>query len=157
MRSWRKNFRKTTLSLEVVYLLDVNVALALLDQSHQHHAVILQWSLTPDLKWALCTLTEAGVVRYFTGVSTGRMRMESVNAMLAEMQRSPSYSFVPITTDWLTLIKPFAKRLHGHKQVTDAILLGLAIQEGMILATMDKGILHLAGEHRRQILLLQAS
>jgi hypothetical protein len=39
--------------------------------------------------------------------------------------------------------------------VTDAYLLGLAIREELILVTMDKAILHLAGsEHRKHVLLL---
>jgi hypothetical protein len=46
-------------------------------------------------------------------------------------------------------------RLYGTNQVTDAYLLGLAVRENRILVTMDKGILHQAGdEHRKQVLLL---
>lgn len=42
------------------------------------------------------------------------------------------------------------------KQVTDAYLLGLAVREDVILTTMDKGILHLAGdEHSKHVLLLK--
>jgi len=44
------------------------------------------------------------------------------------------------------------RRLHGHKQVTDAYLLGMAIEDDLILATFDKRIGHLAGEHAKQVL-----
>lgn len=41
--------------------------------------------------------------------------------------------------------------------MTDAYLLGLSVREGLVLATMDKGLLHLAGEqYGAQVLLLQA-
>jgi predicted nucleic acid-binding protein len=38
---------------------------------------------------------------------------------------------------------PFAKRLEGHQQVTDAYLLGLAMHKKGKLATMDRGVLAL--------------
>jgi hypothetical protein len=55
------------------------------------------------------------------------------------------YHYLPITVDWQTLCSPFFKRLYGTKQVTDAYLLGLAVRDGLVLVTMDKAILHLAG------------
>jgi len=64
---------------------------------------------------------------------------------------------LPITADWQTLCSPFFKRVYGTNQVTDAYLLGLAVREDLVLVTMDKGILHLAGpEHRKHVLLLAA-
>ena len=54
------------------------------------------------------------------------------------------------------MTKPFFRRLHGHKQVTDAYLLGMAIEEDLILATFDKRIGHLAGEYAKQVLILGA-
>jgi hypothetical protein len=52
--------------------------------------------------------------------------------------------------------KPFFNRLHGHKQVTDAYLLGHAVLDGLVLATFDGGILHLAGEHSQHVHVLAA-
>ena len=40
--------------------------------------------------------------------------------------------------------------------MTNAFLLGIAIREGVILATFEGGILHMAGEHRGQVHLLAA-
>jgi predicted nucleic acid-binding protein len=37
-------------------------------------------------------------------------------------------------------MKPFAKKLAGHQQVTDAYLLGLAIHKRGKLATMDRAV-----------------
>jgi hypothetical protein len=46
------------------------------------------------------------------------------------------------------------RRLHGHKQVTDAYLLGMAIEDDLIIATFDKRIGHLVGEYAEQVLIL---
>lgn len=67
-----------------------------------------------------------------------------------------SLGYQPISADWQTLTAPITKRLHGHNQVTDAYLLGLALREGMVLVTLDRALLHLAGEHRDHVLLLGA-
>ena len=77
--------------------------------------------------------------------------------MLERLRRRPGYCFQPITADWQTLTTPFAKRIHGHNQVTDAYLLGLAVREGLVLTTFDKALLHLAGEHRAHVLVLGAN
>ncbi len=56
----------------------------------------------------------------------------------------------------MTLTAPFAARIFGHQQVTDAYLLGLAIKENGVLVTFDKGIQYMAGaEFSRNVLLLE--
>lgn len=138
-----------------VYLLDVNVVVALLDEAHVHHRVVEKWFDTPGLQFALCAFTEAGVLRFFTRPKTGDMSMEEVTAMLERLKQEPGYHYQPIPADWQTLIKPFFKRLHGHNQVTDAFLLGLAVKAGLVLATFDRGVEHLAGEHAGHVMVLK--
>ena len=139
-----------------VHLLDVNVVLALLDQRHAHHRNAEEWFASSGLQWVLCAFTEAGVLRFFTRPKTGGLSMEQVTAMLNRLKQRPGYHFQPIAADWHTLTAPFAKRLHGHNQVTDAYLLGLAIQQDLVLTTFDKALLHLAGEHTGHLLVLEA-
>ena len=142
---------------KIRYLLDVNVLYALLSEDHIHHRAVSDWFETPGLQWALCPFTEAGFLRNVTAPRPGQISMEHATELLAELANQSGYNFLPITLGWETLSAPFAKRLYGTKQVTDAYLLGLAIHAGLILVTMDKGILHLAGsEHRRHVLLLEA-
>ncbi len=82
--------------------------------------------------------------------------MSEATAILKQLAQHPGYQYLPITADWHTLCRPFSKRLYGTKQITDAYLLGLALREQLILATLDKGISHLAGsEHTKHILLLR--
>ena len=139
-----------------VYLMDVNTVLALLDEAHIHNQAVNEWFDTPGLQWALCPFTDAGVLRFFTRPKTGGMSMGEVTAMLDRMKQEPGYHYQPIASDWQTLTKPFFKRLQGHKQVTDAYLLGLAVQEGLVLATFDKAIPHMAGEYGKHVHLLVA-
>ena len=82
--------------------------------------------------------------------------MQQATDLLKGLTEQPGYNYQPILADWQTLTEPFAKRLHGHNQVTDAYLLGLAVREGLILTTFDKAILYLAGEHRNHVLVLEA-
>jgi len=74
--------------------------------------------------------------------------------LLEQMELHPGYHYHTCAANWRTLTKPFFRRLHGHKQVTDAYLLGMAIEDDLILATFDKRIGHLAGEHAKQVLIL---
>ena len=136
------------------YLLDVNVLIALLDEDHIHHQVVLDWFYTPGLQWAICAFTEAGFLRHMTRPKIGDMSMEAATAMLERLAREPGYHYLTLSADWRTMTKPFFQRIFGHKQITDAYLLGLAVREKLTLVTLDKAILHLAGEHRSHVLLL---
>lgn len=138
------------------HLLDVNVLVALLDEDHIHHKTVLEWFYTRGRQWAICPFTEAGLMRHMTRPKIGDMSMEEATAMVAHLAQEPGYHYQPISADWQTLCRPFFKRLFGHKQITDAYLLGLAVHEGLILVTFDKAILHLAGEHSRHVLVLAA-
>jgi hypothetical protein len=55
---------------------------------------------------------------------------------------------------WVDLTVPFAHRILGHQQVSDAYLLGLAIKENGVLVTFDRGIKYLAGSEFSQNLLV---
>jgi hypothetical protein len=139
-----------------IHLLDVDGLIALLNESHVHNHAVTEWFAMPNLQWALCPFTEAGLLRFMTRPKTGDMSMEEASAMLVRLREHPGYHYQPITNDWHTLTAPFSKRLHGHNQITDAYLLGMAISEGLVLATFDQAMLHLAGEHSRHVLVLEA-
>ena len=140
---------------ETTYLLDVNVLLALLSENHIHHRLVTKWFNGRDRRWAICAFTEAGFLRNATAPRPGNVTMSEATGLLGRIVQEPGYRYLPITADWQTLCEPFFARLYGTKQVTDAYLLGLAVREGLVLVTMDKGLLHLAGsEYRERVLLL---
>ncbi len=132
----------------------MNALVALLDESHVHHASITEWFATSGLQWALCPFTEAGVLRFLTRPKTGGLSMEEASLMLAQLKKHSGYCYQPVFDDWHALTAPFSRRLHGYRQITDGFLLGLAISEGLTLVTFDRALLHLAGEHSAQIHLL---
>ena len=75
--------------------------------------------------------------------------------MLQEIAALPNVAHLPIAPTWLELIEPLARRLHGYRQVTDALLLGLAIRNGATLVTLDSTIQALAGQaHAANLLTL---
>ena len=140
------------------YLLDVNVLVALTTRSHVHHGSAKDWFYaSPKLQWAICAFTEAGFLRNATAPRSGQIAMSEATAILMQLGKHPGYRYLPITADWQTLCGPFFPRLYGTKQVTDAYLLGLAVREGLVLTTFDKALLHLAGEHQRHVLVLEAN
>lgn len=90
-----------------------------------------------------------------TAPRPGQISMNEATTVLANIMEHPGCRYLPITTGWATLSAPFFRRVYGTKQVTDAYLLGLALHKNLILVTLDKGIVHLAGEeHRKHVLLL---
>jgi toxin-antitoxin system PIN domain toxin len=140
---------------EARYLFDVNVLIALVTEDHIHHQLVTEWFSAPGLQFAVCALTEAGFLRYATAPRPGHLTMMAATAILEDTAQHPGYRYLPIAADWQTLCSPFFARLYGTQQITDAYLLGLAVREGLVLVTMDRGVVHLAGkEHARSVLLL---
>ena len=139
------------------YLLDVNVLIALADPDHMHHQRAMKWFDTPGLDWGVCAFTEAGFLRVSTNPKAGRHSVKEATEVLAALAKRPGYRYWPITESWASLVAPFRERIFGHRQVTDAYLLGLAVKEDGVLVTMDKGIEFLAGrEYGRHVLVLES-
>jgi toxin-antitoxin system PIN domain toxin len=129
-------------------LLDLNVLIALTDDTHQHYRRAWNWLKSPGQQsWGICPLTEAGYVRVTTNPAAhrGARTLAKSAAVLEELAREPGYCYWPITESWAALTAPFADRIFGHQQVTDAYLLGLAIKENGVLVTFDKAIQYMAG------------
>jgi hypothetical protein len=135
----------------MAYLLDLNLLIALVSEDHIYHSSAMEWFDTPSLQWALCPFTEAGLLRFLTHPKAGNLPMDEAVAILSSLKREPGYHYLPVAADWHQTTAPFAAGLHGHNQITDAFLLGIAIREGVILATFDKAILRMAGKHREQV------
>jgi uncharacterized protein len=138
-------------------LLDLNVLIALTDPEHQYHQKARNWFATSGKEnWAICPLTEAGFLRVTTNPAfrPGLRTLEQAIAILQALKKHPGYWYCRIDESWVTLTAPFASRIRGHQQVTDAYLLGLAIKEKRVLVTFDEGIQYMAGAEFRQNALL---
>ena len=127
------------------FLLDVNVLVAMAEGEHEHHKAAMRWFGASEPDWGVCPLTEAGFFRVSTRRSAGGRSVQEAMAVYQEMVRFPGYRFWPLSDPCLILLKPVANRLFGPNQVTDALLLGLAIKQNGVLVTFDDGIRFLAG------------
>ena len=140
-------------------LLDVNVLIALIEPGHDHYRKAQEWfnsSIGGNL--GVCPFTESGFIRVTTNPAfyPGPRTMELAKAILQMLKGYPGYWYWGINESWVTLSAPFAARIRGHQQVTDAYLLGLAIKEKGVLVTFDKGIKYMAGaEFSQNVLLLE--
>lgn len=143
---------------EAGYLLDANVLSALVLGDHRHHSVATRWlAETSDALWGTCVLTQAAFLRVMTNPRAGGLNMEASREALAVIARHPRHRFWPIAESCNNLTAMFADRLFGHQQLTDALLLGMAVSENGVLVTMDQGVRHLAGSsYKQHVLLLEA-
>jgi len=138
------------------HLLDVNVLIALAEPEHIHHAAVIAWIDIPGLDWGLCSYTETGFLRITTNPKLGAHSAVESTKVLDALATRPGYRFWSNTASWTTLVAPFRHRVLGHQQITDALLLGLAIREEGILVTLDKGLKYLAGPaYNEHVLVLE--
>jgi uncharacterized protein len=140
-------------------LLDLNVLIALADQRHVHHEIARSWFASSGRhNWGICPLTEAGFLRVTMNPTfrSGPHTFAQAIAILQSLKGLSGYSYWPIKESWVSLTAPFAARISGHQQITDAYLLGLAIRENGVLVTFDRHLKHLAGaEFAANMLVLQ--
>jgi uncharacterized protein len=134
-------------------LLDVNVLIASAYEWHVgHDRAHAWWRQSGGQPWATCALTQAGFVRVIANRQFHEQRVSVAQAfeLLKAMMERPGHHFWPIDITLPEAVQPFQKSLVGHRQVTDAYLLGLAIKNKGRLITLDRGIEVLAGESCRQ-------
>ena len=130
------------------FLLDVSVLIALVREDHSAHKVTTRWFRHLDGRhWATCPLTEAGFVRIISnpGFLERPPEVNEAILMLRALTSLPGHQFWTMDVGFAEAIKGMEEKLFGHQQVTDAYLLGLAIRKKGKLATLDRGILTLAG------------
>ena len=93
----------------------------------------------PKRGWATCPFTQAGFVRIISNRAFSRdaLAPEQALSLLRANLEHPAHEFWPAA---LTVNQALAKvvKVVGHQQITDAYLLGLAIHNKGILATLDR-------------------
>ena len=139
------------------HLVDVNILVALTDDRHIHHTIVKSWfDSSGSRDWGVCAFTEAGFLRVTSNPKAGMHTVAEATRVLATVAEHPGYRFWPVAEGWISLAAPFVDRIYGHKQITDAYLLGLAVKENGVLVTLDRAIRFLAGpEHSRNLLVLE--
>lgn len=128
------------MTTEPVFLLDVNLLIALANEHHVHHAAAHAWFATIG-SWATTPLTETAFLRLqsnraVTGQDTS---CGEAVAALEAMRRHPRHTFIgddsSLAAAGIDLVN-----LVGHRQVSDFHLVNLCAQRDAVLATFDAGI-----------------
>ena len=124
-----------------MYLLDVNVLIALCDPNHVHHARGRSWFMSSHCDaWATCPITENGLVRILgqPGYPDFAGGPDDARQVLNALTRAPGHQFWP---DAVTLRDEAAfTGLRSSTLVTDLYLLELAVHYRGRLATFDARI-----------------
>ncbi len=124
-------------------LLDVNVLIALFDPAHPSHKDAHDFFETQKKKhWATTPLTIDGFVRVISNPSypTVDATPAEAAARLRRLCQSDRHVFWP---DDVSLLDEGILRtqfLEGHRQITDARLLALAVKNEGRLATFDRSL-----------------
>lgn len=123
-------------------LLDVNFLVALAWPNHIQHARAASWFAAESARgWATTPITECGFVR----VSTNRAALATATTaataidLLRRLTVLDGHEFWPDDVRFVTQPEA-ARRLRGHRQVTDSHLVTLARGRGGRLVTFDAGL-----------------
>lgn len=125
----------------MVYLLDVNVLVALTLPDHVHHKAAHAW-FAKCTEWATCPITQAGFIRVSCQPAVTKRLVpvyEAIQILGVSLTRT-KHHFWHQTTQVASLPRDILQRIMGPQQLTDALLLDLAIRHKGALATFDKRI-----------------
>ena len=134
-------------------LLDVNVLVALFWARHTDHNVAQQWFKENERKgWATCPITQAAFVRIVSNPSFSTDAVSPVEAigLIEEALGRSTHEFWPDDLSFAEAAAYLKPDLSGHKQITDAYLLGLAIHRQAKLVTFDKHLASLLPANKRK-------
>ena len=123
-------------------LLDINVLIALHDRDHVHHIRAATWfEANIEHGWASCPLTQNGCLRIMN--QPGYSSPQPLAALMAMLQRSTSATVHETWFDDISILDAARfqqAHMHGHRQLTDLYLLGLAVKNKGRLASFDQRI-----------------
>jgi toxin-antitoxin system PIN domain toxin len=125
----------------LIYLLDVNILIALVDSAHVAHATTRDWfKREGHSAWATCPLTENGLVRILSHPKypNGPGTPDAVITLLEALTKTKGHVFWP--DDGSLRDSNFVDRasIRNSLDVTDTYLLALAASKGGKLASLDR-------------------
>jgi uncharacterized protein len=129
------------------YLLDANVLIALAWPHHVHHEAAHRWfAKTGRDAFATCAVTQLAFVRISSNPAIIADAVAPAEAckLLGAVTRLSGHRYWPEAVPPEEIEEMRSIALVGHRQVTDAYLLGLARHHQGRLATFDRGMRDLA-------------
>ena len=124
-----------------IYLLDINLLIALIDPMHVHNESAHQWFTEKGQQaWATCPITQNGFVRIASHPNYPNRPgdVPAVLSILSQVCEAPGHHFWKADLSILEIIEPDA--IITHAQITDVYLLGIAVHHKGKLATLDRRI-----------------
>jgi toxin-antitoxin system PIN domain toxin len=140
------------LGFDSVCLLDINVLLALVWPDHMFHESAHRWlEENRSRGWATCPHTQLGFLRLSLQPAVVKTLIGFADAQLAlnAAISSPEHVFWPMNFGFSDVSEDIRRRIIGHHQLADALLLELAIGNSGKLATFDRRMASLAPEGSR--------
>ena len=122
---------------------DVNVLVALLDDAHVFSLRANEWLDAAPRRIATCPIVENGVIRIMSAPaysSIQRATPEQIAEGLRSLTEELDHEFWADDVSMLDEALVDFSRLHGHRQVTDAHLLALALRRGGAIASFDTAL-----------------
>lgn len=120
----------------------MNVLIALLDADHIHHARASQW-LEDNLEagWASCVITQNGCIRILSQPAYPHaLPAAQVAARLRTATQTSHHLYIAAEPSLLHSPPFDTDQLLGHRQVTDAWLLGLAVAHDLRFVSFDAAL-----------------
>jgi uncharacterized protein len=126
-----------------IALLDVNVLIALFDPFHRMHEDAHRWvDRNRKYGWATCPITINGCVRILSNPAYPNPKATIAEA-IRDLRIACAAADHHFWADSVSLLDESLFRppmIVGHKNITDAYLLGLAVRNHGRLATFDRSI-----------------
>ena len=144
-----------------LFLLDVNVLIARIYEDHLHHSSIKRWFDSGAQKtWATCGFTQSAFLRICSqrAFQSDPLSIGQLRELLSHNTRHLSHRYLPINVMADDVFEVCSGGLVGHRQVTDAWLLTIAVKSHAKLVTFDEGLeslLATPSERSRSILTLR--
>jgi hypothetical protein len=129
------------------YLLDASVFIALAWPEHSAHERASRWFARHGREgWATCPITQIALVRVLSNPAFSPRALTPANAMrvLNRNLELPGHRFWSDSTSLHEAMARLPSVLTGHRQITGAYLVGLALHNRGKLATLDRGIAQIA-------------
>ncbi len=121
-----------------VHLLDGNVLVALVNHAHVHHAAAQRWFAASLCPFATCPITQGTLLRVLLRVV--EVAPETAVEVLARLASHARHRFWPDAIGYEDISW---RGVHGHRQVIDAYLAGLARHHKGRLVSFDRGLVAL--------------
>lgn len=130
-----------------VWLLDVSVLVARFWETHIFHRRVRCWmNEHAGEPWATYAITQAGMVRTISNPVFSEYAptpIEAIHWLSKSLANDPQHQFWPENLPHTEACLQTPIRLVGHKQLTDAYLLGLAMHHQARLLPLDQRMIAL--------------